>query len=469
MDPFGERASFGLESQLDSDLKGHDGKRVAERGGDGTTIVGTERISATPVQGDEITLTLDRSLQYWAETVLESQVAAVQADGGTVIVGRPSTGEILAMASVVNDGTQVRGSKLNLAVRTYEPGSVMKVVTASGAFQENLVQLDTPFTVPGRLKVADKWVGDAENHRTKTMTVQDIIAQSSNVGTIKIAQLLGQQKILHYLDDFGLGKMSALGLDKEQAGGFRRKWYGSDIGSIPIGQSITATPLQIWSVYNTIANGGTFVPPKLVERITSASGAVTHPAEPAPHEVISPEAASKVRAALEDVIEEGTGKQWAIPGYSIAAKTGTSYQPLGNGQGYGSGGNRHYSASFAGFFPASNPQISIMVMIDNPDYANHFGAQAAGPVFDRLAKEAMRRYAIAPDGAMPGPGAKPVRSKAATEPPPPTTIPATIPPTLPTPAANAPDAATPPGTTPAASTTTTIAAAPPTSARDPGG
>jgi cell division protein FtsI (penicillin-binding protein 3) len=466
MDPFGERASFGLESQFDSDLTGHNGDRSAERGGDGTTIVGTEHITSTPVQGDEITLTLDRSLQYWAETVLESQVAAVQAAGGTVIVGRPSTGEILAMASVVNDGTQVRGSKLNLAVRTYEPGSVMKVVTAAGAFQQNLVQLDTPFTVPGKLKVADKWVGDAEAHRTETMTVQDIIAQSSNVGTIKIAQLLGQQQILHYLDAFGLGKMTALGLDKEQAGSFRRKWYGSDIGSIPIGQSITATPLQIWSVYNTIANGGTYVSPKLIDKITSASGVVTHPSEPAPHQVISPEAASKVRAALEQVIEEGTGKKWQIPGYNIAAKTGTSYQPLGNGQGYGTGGNRHYSASFAGFFPATNPQISIMVMIDNPDYANHFGAQAAGPVFDRLAKETMRRYAIAPDGTMPGPGSKPVRSKAATEPPPPTTIP----PTAPTPAANAPDAATPPGSTPtpsASETTTTVV--PPTSARDPGG
>jgi cell division protein FtsI (penicillin-binding protein 3) len=464
MDPFGESPSFGLESQLNAELKGHPGARIAERGGDGTTIVGTDRINATPVQGDEVTLTLDRSLQYWAETVLESQVAAVQAAGGTVIIGRPSTGEILAMASVVSDGTNVRGSMLNLAVRTYEPGSVMKVVTAAGAFQQNLVQLDTPFSVPGKLKVADKWVGDAEAHGTQTMTVQDIIAQSSNIGTIKIAQLLGQQKILHYLDAFGFGKTTALGLDKEQAGEFRRKWYGSDIGSIPIGQSITATPLQIWSVYNTIANGGTYVSPRLIDRITSASGAVTHPAEPAPHQVVSPEAAAKTRAALEQVIEEGTGKHWAIPGYSIAAKTGTSYQSLGNGQGYGTGGNRHYAASFVGFFPASNPQISIMVMIDNPNYANHFGAEAAGPVFDRLAKEAMRRYAIAPDGATAGPAGKPVRSKAATEPMPTTT---TIPASAPTPAANAPDAATPPGSTPAASTTTTIV--PTTGTRDRGG
>jgi cell division protein FtsI (penicillin-binding protein 3) len=452
MDSFGEQAMFGLERQYDHQLSGKNGEREAERGGDGTTIVGTDRISSAPTQGDEISVTLDRSLQYWAENVLENQVGNLQADGGTVIVGRPSTGEILAMASAVDTGTEVKNSQLNLAVRTYEPGSVMKVVTASGAFQENLVQLDTPFTVPGRIKVADKWVGDAEKHGTKTMTVQDIIAESSNVGTIKIAQLLGQQRILEYLDRFGLGKPTNLGLDKEQAGTFRRKWYGSDIGSIPIGQSITVTPLQIWTMYNAIANGGVYVAPRLVDHVTDPSGKVTRPAVPAPRRVISPDAAAKVRTALEHVIADGTGKQWAIPGYQIAGKTGTSYQPLGGGQGYGTGGNRHYAATFTGFFPASDPQISITVMIDNPRTA-HFGAQAAGPVFDRLAKEAMRRFAIAPDAPTQA-GVRPVRSRPATVPPPTTST------TLPTPAtpASGADAA------PAGATVTTVPSVPNTSA-----
>lgn len=433
MDPFGEKPSFGLEKALDGRLRGQMGERTYERGGGGATIVGSERLTRPPQDGSTVRLTLDRSMQFWAEAALEEQVAKVGASGGTVIVGRPSTGEILAMASVVNVGGEVRPSKLNLAVRTYEPGSVLKVITAGAGFEEGVVSPDTVFTVPPEIQVGAYRIRDAERHPTKEMTVTEILSESSNVGTIKIAQLLGREKILDYLDRFRLGKMTNLRLDKEQAGQFRREWYGSDIGSIPIGQSITATPLQIWNIYNAIANRGVFVAPRLIDSWTDREGVTTSPEVPRPFRVLSVDASLKVTQALQQVVEEGTGRRYSIPGYHVAAKTGTAYQPIGGGRGYGGPGNRHYAASFAGFFPASNPQVSIMVMIDRPQVPNHSGARAAGPVFDRLARESMRLLGI--PGDVPNPtatDARPIRAAPAV---PPTLPPTTVPPTTVAPAA----------------------------------
>ena len=480
MDNLGERAQFGLESSYDKRLSGHTGKRTIERGGDGATIVGSEQIVDKPADGDTLELTIDRSMQFWAENALEEQVAKVGADHGTVIIGRPQTGEILAMASVITVDGEVRPSKLNYAVRTYEPGSVMKVSTAAAAFDTGTVKLDTTLTVPAQIKVGNYAVHDAEKHGTKEMSVADIIAQSSNVGTTKIAQQVGKDKLLHYLDGFGFGKQTNLGLDREQTGTFRRDWNGSDIGSIPIGQSITATPLQIWNMYNTIANGGQYVEPQLVRSWTSPTGKVTTPAITPPRRVISSDAAENVTRALERVVEDGTATEWKIPGYNIAAKTGTAYEPIGGGRtGYGTGGaDRHYAASFAGFFPATNPQLSMIVMIDNPQQPNQFGAVAAGPVFDRLAREAMRQYGIAGDapGSEAGTVTHPVRAEAAQAPTTaapattvaPTTIPSTTAPTSTTipsttihpatihsttgPAASVPPPTIPPPTAPPAST-----------------
>lgn len=413
MDGFGESALFGLERSLDARLRGSDGEKIFERGADGATIVGSERVTRAPAAGSDVTLTIDRSMQFWAEIALEEQVAKTGAAGGTAIVGRPSTGEILAMANVANVGGESRPGKLNLAVRTYEPGSVMKIVTAAAAFEAGAVNLDTVMTVPGSIRVADKVVNDSHKHDVEPMTVAQIIAESSNVGTIKIAQLVGRETILDTLDRFGFGRMTDLGLYREQAGQFRRKWYGSDIGSIPIGQSITATPLQIWAAYNTIANRGMYVEPRLIRHWTDASGEADEPAPKRPRRVVSEQTARTVTQALEKVVADGTGKEWSIPGYTVAAKTGTAYEPVGGGvKGYGTPGNRHYAATFAGFFPASDPQLSIIVMIDDPAYGSHFGADAAGPVFDRLAKEGMRRYGVVGDSPLDG-GGKPRRAQPA--------------------------------------------------------
>jgi len=415
MDSVGEQPSFGLEMSLDRRLKGENGERTVERGSDGGTIVGTERIAKQPTDGSDVTLTLDRNLQFLAEQVLGEQLVKLQAESGTVIIGIPRTGEILAMANMVTtkDGGY-RSGRLNTSVRTYEPGSVMKVVTAAAAFEQDLAQPDEQIVVEPVIEVGGKKIHDSHSHPTELMTVDQIIAESSNVGTIKIAQRVGRERMLDYLDRFKFGQMTNLRLQKEQQGFFRREWSGSDIGSIPLGQSITATPLQVWNLYNTIANRGVYVYPKLVSHWTTPTGDRTPGKVPAPERVLSEDAAVKVTKALQDVVEEGTGKEWKVPGFAIAAKTGTSYQVWGDGYGYRNAeGQRLYAATFSGFFPASNPQLSITVMIHDPK-TDHFGSSAAGPVFDRLAKEAMRRYGIAGDRPIESEG--PLKARAALPP-----------------------------------------------------
>lgn len=392
---------YGMERILDQHLRGSDGKQVFERGPDHHTITGTERIVQEPASGQDLSLTLDSNLQYFAENALGTELEQLKAGAGTAIVGRPSTGEILAMANMVVGADGVaRPSRLNNAVRAYEPGSVMKALTVSAAFDTNTVQPNDVLTVEPSITLYDRTIKDSHPHKTMPMSVTKILADSSNVGIIKIAQKLGQDNILKYLDQYRFGQMTDLAQSKEQAGYFRRKWSGTDIGSIPIGQSVTATPVQVWSMYNAIANKGMYVPPRLADHWTAADGTVAKVQTETPHRVVSEEAALKTTAALEQVVEEGTGKEWKIPGMSIAAKTGTAYQTWADGSGYvNKQGKKRYAASFVGFFPASNPQLSIMVMVDNPQ-TSVYGSTAAGPVFDKLARESLRRYGIAGDTAI---------------------------------------------------------------------
>lgn len=407
-------SGFGLEKLLDSHLRGTAGRRKVEFGhtGDRSVIVGTDEVLTEPRRGADVTLTLDRPLQFFAEKLLGEQLVSLGAKAGTVVLGRPQTGEILGMASMYTEDGQAFQSQLNLATRSYEPGSVMKMVTAAGAFEDGLVQPETTFTVADSIRLYDKTIRDSHSHKVKTMTVNHIISESSNVGTIQIAQKLGKERILHYLDAFGFGSMTNLGLPKEQSGVVRTDWSGTDIGSIPIGQSITVTPLQMWAAYNVIANDGVYVAPRLITDIVDPDGHHLTPDTPAARRVISSSSAQKVNGALREVVEEGTGKELKIPGYTIAAKTGTAYKPLPGG-GYIRNGERSYASSFVGFFPATNPQLSIMVMIDEPPLGRQFGAVAAGPVFDRLARLAMKRFGIPGDVAVDGEGRGPARANAA--------------------------------------------------------
>lgn len=454
LDPFGQEARSGVEKLYDDDMSATDGVERVERGRNGINVPGTERVLRQARAGADVTLTLDRALQFYSEAALAAQVAAVNAKGGTVVLGRPDTGEILAMASVsrTETGDVVQGS-LNQAIRLYEPGSVMKVATIAAAYDLGLMTPETTFEVPDSIKLYDKTINDSHKHETETMTTKRILAESSNVGTIKIAQAVaahgGNEEIVKYLHSFGFGSYTALGLPKEQAGEVKpaETWNGSDIGSIPIGQSITVTPLQMWGAYNAIANDGVYVAPKLVRSIVDAEGQSIPLDTVESHRVVSVGAANMVTAGLKDVVEDGgTGSKFKIDGLEIAAKTGTAYK-VQNGT-YGTAATRTYAASFVGFFPADRPEITIMVMIDEPGRGQHFGATAAGPVFQALTKEVMRRFSIS-TSALASDSSAPVRAQAA---PAPTTAPPTTiaPTTIPGEETAAPAVATTPATDPAA-------------------
>lgn len=462
MDRYAENAMSGVELLYDEQLRATDGIERVEKGVGGITIPGSERVVQQARAGADVTLTLDRSLQYFAEEVLARQVAAVNAKGGTVVIGRPQTGEVLAMANVArNDAGEVVQGSLNQALRLYEPGSVMKIVPIAAAYDQKLMTAETTLTVPDSITLYDKTIRDSHRHPTMDMTTQRILAESSNVGTIKIAQAVaehgGREMIVDYLNRFGFGKFTGVGLPKEQSGVVKPadEWNGSDIGSIPIGQSVTVTPLQMWGAYNVIANDGVYVEPKIVRAIIDAEGRRTALDNAGSRRVTSAAAANMVTAGLKDVIEDGTGNDFKIEGLDIAAKTGTAYK-VQNGT-YGTAANRKYAASFAGFFPADDPEITIMVMIDEPGRGQHFGATAAGPVFQQLAKEAMRRFAIATDEARP---TKLVRAQAATAPTtaPPTTVPAPIEPTVALTESNAATPVVAPVVAPAVAATATATA-----------
>jgi cell division protein FtsI (penicillin-binding protein 3) len=395
----------GVEGEYDERLAGVPGRLVRERDAQGRTIpVG--RQSVEPAQpGDDVVLTIDRSLQFATEQALLRQVAAVGARGARAIIQDPRTGDVLAMANVDIDpdtGQPVVSSANEALTAVFEPGSVNKVITASAAIEEGLVNPDTVLQVPDRLQVSDHLFSDHDPHAVARWSVTDIVTRSSNIGTIMIAQMLGKDRIDEYLRRFGLGDKTALEFPGESSGLMLdpKDWSGTSIGSIPIGQGISVTAMQMLEVYNVIANGGMYVAPRLVAATIDGGGA-RHDSPPAEQRrVVSAETAAKVNGMLQNVVasKDGTGFRAAVPGYSVSGKTGTARKPNDNGiPGYKTGA---YVSSFAGYLPAENPQVSIIVVIDEPS-TSIYASVVSAPVFAELANLAVRQLRIAPGAALP--------------------------------------------------------------------
>jgi cell division protein FtsI (penicillin-binding protein 3) len=254
------------------------------------------------------------------------------------------------------------------------------------------------------LKVADATFTDHDPHPTETMSLTDILANSSNIGTIMLGQKLGANRVDEYQRKFGFGARSALGFPNESAGLLLplEDWSGTSIGTIPIGQGVAVTAMQMLQSFNVIANGGMYVDPKLVMATIGKDG-TRHPAEPsASHRVVSTQTAAEVRDMMEQVVIAGTGKEAAIDGYTVAGKTGTARIPQPNGGYQDAAGNYHYKATFAGFVPAEDPQLSAIVVLDEPT-ATIFASGASAPVFSRIAAYALRRFHIPPPGIVRAP------------------------------------------------------------------
>jgi cell division protein FtsI (penicillin-binding protein 3) len=396
----------GLELQFDDILTGTPGELTLEQDPAGRTIPIGQHDLVPAVKGEDIVLTLDRSLQYEAEKMMIGQVEALGAQGGTAVVSDPRTGEILAMVNIARDPEtdQVAVSGNNMALTTvYEPGSVMKAITWSAGFQEGEVDPEVCVNAPDSLQIADKSFTEYKPHGGGCLLPADAIANSSNTASINVGLRLGESRLHHWFKMFGLGEPTNLGFPNEQSGVVRPldDWWSTSLGSMSIGQGISVTPLQMLLVYNTIANGGLFVPPKLVRSTIDADGVehLTPVTDSRP--VLDPATAATMTEMLRGVVDHGTAEAAAISGYSSCGKTGTALKPFEGGY-LGPDGAKHYMGTFVGFLPCENPQLSIIVVIDDPSSSAYTGGAISAPVFAELADFAVRHFEIRPSDSTAG-------------------------------------------------------------------
>ncbi|CAL9287558.1 peptidoglycan D,D-transpeptidase FtsI family protein [Streptomyces sp. SudanB25_2051] len=401
----------GLESMLDQELAGRDGKiTYAHSGG---RRVPTAQARETPaVPGSDIELTIDRDIQWAAQKAISEQVAASRADRGYVIVQNTRTGEVLAMANAPgfdpNDLSQADSAAMgNAALQdAFEPGSTAKVMSMAAVLEEGVATPSTHVVVPNRLHRGDRLFKDDIDHPTWYLTLNGVLAKSSNIGTILATGQLGKNqaeanRVLHsYLRKFGIGSPTGLGYPGETSGILARpeEWNTSQQYTIPFGQGLSVNAMQAASVYSTIANGGVRIEPTLVRGTRGPDGRFTPAPEPAKTRVVSEKTAKTLAAMLESVVDdqEGTGTKAAIPGYRVAGKTGTANRvdpQLGRYKGY--------TASFAGFAPADDPQLTVYCAIQNPTRGSYFGGQICGPVHKKVMEFALKTLHIAPTGAQP--------------------------------------------------------------------
>jgi len=421
----------GLEYKYDSLLGGRSGIVKEETSPDGVPLPGkTTQVSST-VPGTGVELTIDEPLQYVTEQSLGAEILASHAKSGIAIVMNSRTGEILSMANLVAKTVQpptpkpapsppaapapagstpssttttttppppppittVVEAPENLALtQVYEPGSVFKLVTFSAALQDGIISPDEVFSVPNTLPI-DGWVfHDAENHPTERLTATQILAQSSNIGTIEIAQQLGEGRLAAQIATLGFGSRSGLGFPAESSGLVKSnpaKWRVSDIGSTPIGQDDAVTAQQVLDMVNTVATGGVFVPPRLVQATVATDGSIATTRAGATHRALSQEVSSQLTTMMEQVVQDGTAVTAGVPGYTVAGKTGTAQIPDLVHGGYIQGA---YMATFAGFAPAEHPALSAIVVLERPSPI--YGGIVAAPVFSQIMRYALHRYGI---------------------------------------------------------------------------
>jgi len=396
----------GLELAYDRVLRGTDGKRQLLANPEGIEIPSGRTRQKDPVPGSALRLTLDRDIQWNAQNAIAEAVATSQADGGSVIVTDPRSGDILAMADAPtfdpNNITPRDTAALgNRATRdAYEPGSVNKVITMAAALDHGLITDQTPMTIPPSIVRGGVRIADSEPHGVEHLTTAGVLARSSNIGTVEIADQVGREGLDRELRAFGLGARTGLNFPGEGSGLLppARAWSGSQAATISYGQGMSATALQMASVYMTIANGGVRVTPRLVDAVTGPDGTVTTTPHPPGQRVISAQTASTLSRMLEAVAtNEGTAPLADVPGYRVAGKTGTANRPDPVHGGY-----EGYTSSFIGFAPADNPRVVVEVVLDHPRNG-YFGGQVAAPVFQKVMSFALTTLGVPQPTTKPAP------------------------------------------------------------------
>jgi cell division protein FtsI (penicillin-binding protein 3) len=399
----------GVEQQLNGELTGEDGKiRYAQSGGRQVPTAGSTETPAVP--GSDVELTIDRDIQWAAQDAIFEQVKKSKADRGYVIVQDTRTGEILAMANSPgfdpNDLSEANPDALgNAALQdAYEPGSTAKVMSMAAVLEENVATPLTHVTVPNRLHRGDRLFRDDIDHPTWSLTLNGVLAKSSNIGTILATGQLGKtqkkaNEVLHsYLRKFGIGSYTGLDFPGETKGilAAPQDWSTSQQYTIPFGQGVSINAVQAASVYSTIANGGVRVEPTLVRGTKGPDGSFTPAPKPKKIRVVSEKTAKTLAQMLESVVddEEGTGTKARIPGYRVAGKTGTA-----NRVDPATGQYRGYTSSFAGFAPADNPRITVYCAVQNATEGSYFGGQICGPIYKEVMEFALKTLQVPPTGA----------------------------------------------------------------------
>jgi cell division protein FtsI (penicillin-binding protein 3)/stage V sporulation protein D (sporulation-specific penicillin-binding protein) len=390
----------GLEKSFEKVLAGRPGSQTIVKDALGRALDVVETRAETP--GRSIRLTLDDQVQANAEAVLQRTVERWGARAASAIVMDPHTGDVVAMATAPKFNANRFGvtradRRRNRAVTdTYEPGSTFKLVTIAAALEEGIVTPRTSFVLAPTIQVADRKIRESHSRPTQRMTVRRILEDSSNIGTITIAQRLGEGQLAYWIDKWGFGKATGVDFPGESSGFALPldQWSGSTIGTVPIGHGIAVTPIQMARAYSAIANGGVLVHPRLVDKV---AGKTVPPKER--KRVVSRVVSQQMMAMLKGVVLEGTGTQAAIPGYTVAGKTGTAAKIESSGR-YSTS---RYVASFVGMVPATKPEFVVMVMVDEPR-GNFYGGVVAAPAFAEIARFNLQHFEIPPD-------AKTARSK----------------------------------------------------------
>jgi cell division protein FtsI (penicillin-binding protein 3) len=395
----------GIEAEYNKVLAGKDGSLTYSVDSSGNINPSSKSVSVPARNGGTVRLTIDQSLQFTAQQYLDAAVRESGAKDAEMVVLDAHTSQVLAMASsgtfdASNPNTINPNVPMNPPVMSaFEPGSVQKSITFAAAIQQGVIKPSTVISVPDQIQMGDTTVSDAWYHPTERFTATGILAESSNVGTLKVAQRLGPRIWDKYERRFGVGRKTGIELPGESSGYLppMSKWSGSTFANLPFGQGESMTVLRLASIYQTFANDGVQIAPRIVQSVTAPDGTTTATKQPPGRRVITAKTARTVRTMLESVtLPGGTGTKAAIPGYRVAGKTGTAQQPDPNhGGAYSSWMNWD---TFAGMLPADDPQFVVAIMVDNPAHGLE-GGDVAAPLFHQIATYEIAHAHIPPTGS----------------------------------------------------------------------
>ena len=392
----------GIELKYNSTILGSTGYLVTERDALGRDVAQKGTVVTKASKGENVTLTLDKNIQYITEKELAKAVTQSGAKGGMALVMEPQTGRVLAMANYpsFNPNAYFRYSPQDLRNKTivdsFEPGSTFKVFLISSALEEKAVTPNDAFNCEnGSYAIGGRVIHDT--HKYGRLTVSDILKYSSNIGAAKIGGRLGQERLYSHLKDFGFGARTGIDLPGEAYGYLRDggQWYGVELATISFGQGVSATALQLTVAISAVANGGQLMKPYLVEKISDENGVeLEHTSPQVQRQVISPETAATMTRMMEGVTTEGgTGMNAAVEGFRVAGKTGTAQKVDPVTRGYSA---TKRTASFVGFVPADNPRLTILVVVDEPK-TSPYGGVVAAPAFSAIAQQTLCYLKVPPD------------------------------------------------------------------------